>query len=325
MHPAKSVIYFTTATGAGYGLFFWLALLSFHGHLPADNAVGFHLMPFIMLAIAFGLIITGLLSSTGHLGHPERAWRAMSQWRSSWLSREGVMAILTFIPMSIFAIYWVFLGQNAGLPGIAGLVGGVMALITVFTTSMIYASLKTIPAWHNIWTKIGYLVMSLMSGAVLAWALTTIFGLWQAGLHIVTPTVILLALGLAVKFTYWWYIRSSKAVSTTESATGLGGFGKVSLAASPHSADNYLLKEMGFKIARKHAAKIRIIAAIFGFVVPFILIIFMARYMDMQNMSAKIVSVLAVASCLFGLVFERWLFFAEAKHAVTLYYGQDKV
>jgi DMSO reductase anchor subunit len=30
---------------------------------------------------------------------------------------------------------------------------------------------------------------------------------------------------------------------------------------------------------------------------------------------------LAVASAALGLVVERWLFFAEAKHTVTLYYG----
>lgn len=318
MHPAKSVIYFTTATGAGYGLFFWLALLSWHNHLPADQMMGF-----IMLAVSFGLIITGLLSSTGHLGHPERAWRAMSQWRSSWLSREGGMAILTFIPMSIFAIFWVFLGKNTGTSALIGVIGGIMAMVTVFTTSMIYASLKTIPAWHNIWTKIGYIVMSLMSGAVLAMMLTSAFGLRDVAFHLFIPVGVLLVLGLIVKLLYWRHINSNKAVSTAESATGLGRFGKVSLAASPHSADNYLLKEMGFKIARKHANKVRWIAALFGFLIPFILIGVAMHYLaDTLKLIAILV---AAASCLFGLIFERWLFFAEAKHAVTLYYGQEKV
>jgi DMSO reductase anchor subunit len=34
------------------------------------------------MALAVGLVSVGLLSSTLHLGHPERAWRALSQWRS---------------------------------------------------------------------------------------------------------------------------------------------------------------------------------------------------------------------------------------------------
>ncbi len=318
MHPAKSVIYFTTATGAGYGLFFWLAVLAFHGLLPANPLFGV-----IALGIAFALIITGLLSSTGHLGHPERAWRALSQWRSSWLSREGVMAILTFIPMSLFGIFWVFMGENTGLAGIIGLVGAVMALITVFTTSMIYASIKAIPAWHNVWTKLSYLVLCLMSGAILAMAVTAAFGHYSASLHMFNPVGVLIVLGLIIKVLYWRHILRSAPVSTAESATGLGRFGKVSVAALPHSEDNYLLKEMGYRIARKHATKIRMIAAILAFLIPFILIGIAMHYVG--GSSKALVLILAFVIMMIGLVFERWLFFAEARQAVTLYYGERKV
>jgi DMSO reductase anchor subunit len=171
MHPAKSVIFFTTATGAGYGLFIWLAVLALMGILPTDQMFGF-----VALFVGFGLVLGGLLSSTLHLGRPERAWRALSQWRSSWLSREGIMAILTFIPLGLFGLSWLFLKQTTGSSAILAMIGAVMSLITVFTTSMIYASLKAIPAWHNIWTKMAYLVLCLMSGAVLAIALFTVFG-----------------------------------------------------------------------------------------------------------------------------------------------------
>jgi len=207
--------------------------------------------------------------------------------------------------------------------GVIGMVGGVMALITVFTTSMIYASLKTIPAWYNIWTKIGYLVLSLMSGAVLAMALTSALGQADVAFHLVKPVGILLVVGLIVKIIYWRHIHSDKAVSTAESATGLGTFGKVSLAASPHSADNYLLQEMCFKIARKHAYKLRWVTVTFGFIWPFLFIGVAMHFM--QGMPKLLMILFAAACCLLGLVFERWLFFAEAKHAVTLYYGQDKV
>src|SRR5258705_3560661 len=85
MHPAYSVIFFTTASGAGYGLLFWVGLLAPLGLLPASPAFGF-----TALALALALITAGLLSSAAHLGRPERAWRAVSQWRSSLLSRDGV-------------------------------------------------------------------------------------------------------------------------------------------------------------------------------------------------------------------------------------------
>ncbi len=319
MHPAKSVIYFTTMTGAGYGLFFWLAILGFGGLLPAESK----LAGFIIMGVCFFLIISGLLASTGHLGHPERAWRAMSQWRSSWLSREGLMAILTFIPMSIFAISWVFFGQINNLVANIGLAGAVMAMITVFTTSMIYASLKTIPAWSNIWTKLGYIIMSLMSGAVVCLLLLAIFASLPAFNAIIFPGLILLVLGLMIKILYWSHIDNSVSVSTIETATGLGRFGSVSAVGLPHSEDNYLLKEMGYRIARKHAKKLRIIAAVFGFILPQFIILASMLYLQ-DNLRIFAMGLSAVI-CLIGLAFERWLFFAEAKHAVTLYYGQKQV
>ncbi len=94
MHPASSIIVFTTFSGLGYGLAAMLGL----GLLdPAAAATKFaHLL-------ALALIGAGLMSSTLHLGNPQRAWRALSQWRSSWLSREGVMAIVTFVPLLVSA------------------------------------------------------------------------------------------------------------------------------------------------------------------------------------------------------------------------------
>src|SRR5438045_190937 len=96
MHPAYSVILFTTASGAGLGLLAWLALLVVLGVVPDERWLGF-----AGLGLAFLLVTTGLLASTTHLGRPERAWRAFSQWRTSWLSREGVMAVATTLPAGV--------------------------------------------------------------------------------------------------------------------------------------------------------------------------------------------------------------------------------
>ena len=107
MHPAFSVVFFTTATGAGYGLLALLGVLGGLGFIPADFWLGL-----IGMGLALGLIAAGLLSSTGHLGRPERAWRAFSQWRSSWLSREGVASVATFIPAGLFGLGWVVFGRT---------------------------------------------------------------------------------------------------------------------------------------------------------------------------------------------------------------------
>ena len=81
MHPAYSVLFFTTLSGAGYGLLVWLAILALLDRIPANGGLGL-----VGLGLAFAMIVGGLLCSTAHLGHPERAWRAFSQWRTSWLS-----------------------------------------------------------------------------------------------------------------------------------------------------------------------------------------------------------------------------------------------
>ena len=162
MHPAYSVIFFTTASGAGYGLLAWLGLGAALGLVAADRWLGV-----IGLGLALVLVTAGLLSSTFHLGHPERAWRAFSQWRSSWLSREGVMAVATYVPAGLFAIGWVFFGTVDGWFAALGLLAAICALATVGTTAMIYASLKPIAQWHSGYTLPAYLLFAVMTGATL--------------------------------------------------------------------------------------------------------------------------------------------------------------
>ena len=145
MHPARSVILFTTLSGAGYGLIFLLIAAHQLGLITADPLTGF-----LGFGLGFAMVIAGLLSSTFHLGHPERAWRALTQWRSSWLSREGVMALFTFLPTGLYGLWWCFFSSfQLPLLPLLGLIGMAGALGTVYCTAMIYASLRTVRAWNN--------------------------------------------------------------------------------------------------------------------------------------------------------------------------------
>src|SRR5258708_36817688 len=103
MHPALSIVFFTTASGAGFALLLLLGLAVPLGLLPESSGFGF-----VALATAFVLAAAGLVSSAFHLGHPERAWRAFSQWRSSWLSAEGGIAAMTFWPAAGCRLGWRF-------------------------------------------------------------------------------------------------------------------------------------------------------------------------------------------------------------------------
>ncbi|MGR3615138.1 MAG: dimethyl sulfoxide reductase anchor subunit family protein [Paracoccaceae bacterium] len=289
MHPAPSVIAFTTLSGLGFGLLVFLGL-----GFPA--ATGW--MGFVFFAIAFALAVGGLLASTFHLGRPERALKAFSQWRSSWLSREGVCAVAALVVMGFYALGAVFLGAEWRLLGV---IGAGLSLATVFTTSMIYTQLKTIPRWHMPLTPAMFLSFSLAGGALLAGQ--------------VSVATVLLLIAALVQLAYWKQGDQAFANSGTDmgTATGLGERGKVKAFEPPHTGSNYLLREFVFVVGRKHAHKLRIIAFGLGFALPVVLLLLPFNHFF---------ALIAVLSHLTGIATSRWLFFAQAEHVVGLYYGK---
>ena len=301
MHPAWSVIFFTCTSGVGFGLIFWLALGLVAWPSPNSFAVA--------ALTALGLSVVGLLSSTLHLGHPERAWRALSQWRSSWLSREGVLALLCLGLFSVFAGYAWYYQQQLML---LGWLCALLAAAVVYATAMIYASLKTVARWHDGLTPICYLAFSAASGLV---ALHTVSVYADVGSSaLARSAALLLALAWGAKLIWWWRAARKRPTSDVASATGLGALGDVKLLFAPHSSENYLQQEMGFSVARQRALALRRLALTLGALLPVSLLLF--------SPSASVAASSLALLCLFlGLLVERWLFFAEAKHTVMLYYG----
>lgn len=289
MHPAPSVIIFTTLSGLGFGLLIFLGL-----GMPATTGLN----AFIFFAIAYVLAVGGLAASTFHLGRPERAWKAFSQWRSSWLSREGICAVAALIVMAIYGAGLVF--ADTALP-IIGWIGAALSLATVFTTSMIYAQMKTVPRWYMPWTPAYFLTLSLAGGALLAGQVT--FAI----------VLLLLAGGITVAT---WIIgdgQFAKSGTDMETATGLGSIGKVRAFEPPHTGTNYLMREFIHVVGRKHSVNLRIIAGLLAFVLPVIFLLLPFNH---------IIAALAVISHIAGVAVARWLFFAEAEHVVGLYYGK---
>jgi len=288
MHPAPSVIAFTTLSGAGFGLLFWLGL-----SLPDISGW----VAFAVFAVAYALAAGGLMASTFHLGHPERAWKAFSQWRSSWLSREGVCAVATLLVMALYGAGLVFF--DTALAAL-GWLGAALALATVFTTSMIYAQLRSVPRWKTPLTPVLFLALSLAGGALLAGQ--------------VSAAMALLLVAGVVQVLWWMRGDGALAASGTDmaTATGLGRIGQVRAFAPPHTGGNYLLREFVFVVGRKHAAKLRLIALMLGYALPLVLLALPFGHAF---------AALAVFSHLAGIAVSRWLFFAEAEHVVGLYYG----
>lgn len=313
MHPAYSVILFTTASGAGYGLLIWLALGILFGSVPSSWSFGL-----IGMGLALALITGGLLSSTAHLGHPERSWRALSQWRSSWLSREGVLAVATYVPAGLLGMAWVFFEKTDGIAVLFAILAAALAAVTVYSTAMIYASLRTIRAWAQPLTMPNYLLLALASGGLL-------FNLILSMFREVPTWSLLLALAVTIgafflKRAYWSSIDNDEPKYTVEAATGLGHLGKVRPLEPAHSQPNFVMREMGYAVGRKHAENLRLASMGLGFGLP-VLCLILAFIVGMAG--TIFLTFLGVLSMAGGLVIERWLFFAEAEHVAMLYYGRE--
>ena len=247
MHPAYSVIFFTTASGAGYGLLLLLGLGVPLGLLPRERGLR------LCGARRSRSLLTagGLASSTLHLGRPERAWRAFSQWRSSWLSREGVASVVTYLPAAAVRHRLGVLRRDRRADRAVRVLAAALAAATVCCTGMIYASLKPIRQWHNRWVVPNYLAARADGRAASFSTFSSGCGRRaRAGLTLLALIVVLGAWW--AKEGYWRSIDTTSAPSTVASATRLGSRGKVRMLEPPHTEENYLLKEMGFRIARKH-------------------------------------------------------------------------
>ncbi len=321
MHPALSIIVFTSLSGTGLGLGFWTALTA-------------HAAPPLLIAIA-GLLAAmltsiGLVSSLLHLRHPSRAWRAFSQWRSSWLSREGILAPLCVISM-------VMLGPGAFTTALLGSIPVVLVLLlapaVILTTAMIYAQLRAVPAWRTWLTPVMFLLFGASSGLHVLMTATV----WYHGdLH---PIPLILGAGtdtaanregplltaIIINTMAWgtmaaWWLRRDRigtGQSTLATATRLASGHRITQLDPPHTEKNYLQTEMGYHIARKHALSLRWIALVLGFLVPTLAA--GSLLILPTTMAPPVLTVLSVVHGT-GIMVSRWLFFAEATHVQSLYY-----
>ncbi|NNF24792.1 MAG: dimethyl sulfoxide reductase anchor subunit [Rhodobacteraceae bacterium] len=290
MHPARSIIIFTTLSGLGFGMLVFLGL----GMPRVTGGTAF-----AFFAIAYLLAVGGLLASTLHLGHPERALKAFSQWRSSWLSREGCLAVATLLVMALYGAALVFAGTRIAP---LGWLGAALSLGTVYATSMIYAQLKTVPRWNHWTTPALFIGYALTGGSLLC-----------GQISLAVPFLVVLgAAQLAV-----WQMgdkRFAHSGTTMATATQLGGIGAVRAFEPPHTGTNYLMTEMIHIVARRHVGPLRIIAFALMTILPWLLLFVLPFH--------HLLAALAVLSHLAGVLVSRWLFFAEAEHVVGLYYGK---
>lgn len=313
MNPSLSMIVFTICTSLGYGMLVILALLAVTGAIPTNPWLGF-----VGLGSAFAAVTFGLLLSLSRLGRARRAWMVLTQIRSSWLSREGLSGLMTYVPALLFAFGWVFLRDASGIFTLFALATVFGAITTVYCTGKKFASLRTVQAWHQRLTVPVYLAFALMTGALATHLLVALFGLPNGLVGFLTLVAIASAFGL--KILAWQEQSEDQPVATIENATGLADLGPIRTFDPPRTQSNYLLREMGFEIGRKHAQRLRKYAVRSGLIGSSLLTLLA---MFLSGWLSSITAFLAFATGMVGVLLERWLFFAEAEHVSMLFYGES--
>lgn len=227
------------------------------------------------------------------------------------------MAVATYVPAGLLGLSLMFGFHGDIMHVIAGL-SAIGAAVTVYCTGMIYGSLRTIRQWNKPLVPVFYLAASAASGAVLLGFLYALFG-YTTGAAELLIALLIAATG-AVKLLYWRQCDADKGQYTAEMATGLGKFGRVRPLEPPHTRPNFVMREMGYQVGRKHAAKLRRLVLICLFVVPTIAIALAA----VSGFAIFFLFAAALVSMVAGLIAERWLFFAEAEHVSMLFYGAER-
>ena len=306
MHPAFSILFFTTLAGSAQGLVVALAMSRLLGVVMAP---GFLLQS---LAIAELLLLAGLGASFLHLGRKTRAWRAVLMWRTSWMSRE-VIILPAFIAW--VAGWWLAESSAVGEPWCTLLpilaVAGAVALW--YCTAMIYACLRFIEEWAHPLTIVNFTLIGLSSGLLLACALGVLAS--EAALvQAATPWALLLT--LLAWATRTLALRRNAGLrhkSTLQSATGIQA-PKLVQTSMGMSAGSFNTREFfhGAKLATVQNVKLGFIWL--AFAVP-VLMLMLA--LATHSSLPLLLAVLAQAP---GLIAERWFFFAQAKHPQNLYY-----
>ena len=321
MQPAFSVIFLTTLIGMGQGLFLALYTGQVYFVLNVVDKTSTDIFYSIGSAVSLALLVLGLVASIFHLGRPERAWRAASMWRTSWLSRE---VIVLPIVMGLIFLYGLvhFMGWNLTVMTIGAVVIdlslliGLLATIAVFSlfiaTGMIYACLKFLQEWHSPLTVINYILLGSVSGFTLA---TLIAAYKQPELipFFAGWSIVLLILAFIFRGASLIRNKRLRPKSTVQTAIGIRhnqikqksmGFmgGSVNTRDFFHGKTAFFLRS------------IKTIFIVMVFAIPLTMLI-----MALIKPSVVVLAI-ATASMYVGLLAERWYFFAEGNHPQNISY-----
>ncbi len=324
MHPAFSVIFLTVFIGAGQGFFLALytgQVYSLAQLLPSQHSTSFYSFGSL---IAVGFLCVGLFASMFHLGHPERAWRSASQWRTSWLSREVIILPL-FILLVLTYSGFQFMDWNQPLFTIKGtlpvdatlLIGfaaSVVAFMLFLATTMIYACLKFLQEWHTPFTFFNFTFHGLASGFILAAG----FSQWQGKSLVAfyaSWALLFTIIAMLSRLATLWRNKRIHPKSTISSAIGIR-HNQIDQQAMGFMGGSFNTREFFHGKGAGFIRFTRLFFILFSYLIPIGMLIYISFF---ENYFLEL-PLIIFSIQLLGLIVERWHFFAEARHPQNIYY-----
>ncbi len=327
MKPHPSILFFTWLAGLGQGLLLALAALEFtRGDVLAASARD--LAGAVALGVA--LLAAGLVASVFHLGRPSRGWRAASQWRTSWLSREVIVLPALMAATTLHAaLLW--MTEDVSAPAVrataAACVG--LALALWWCTGMIYAGLRMVQAWATPLTPLVFAALGAAGGTLLAGAwcarvAVTGDGFEDGGSEVVALLAVaaaaLVVVASVLKALWWQRLRTLMPRSTLQSALAIPR-PQIRQLAMGMTGGSFNTREF---FHGRSPAVVHVMAAamvLFAGAVPLLLaVIGWQQAVHGEVDAAALTLGGAVVAHSLGVLAERWLFFAWAQHPQNLYY-----
>lgn len=322
MHPAFSVIFLTTLIGVGQGLFLALYTGQVYALFNVLSSRGGHMFYAVGSVIALAFLVAGLLASFFHLGHPERAWRAASQWRTSWLSREVIVLPAFMACVLIYGVAHYFgwniplfmLGETLQVDFImlVGAAGTLLCFALFISTGMIYACLRFLQEWHTPLTVSNFILLGGASGFALATGyasltapeLTGFYGKW---------TLIITLLAFASRLASLVRNNKLKPKSTLQSAIGVRHT-NIAQKSQGFMGGSFNTREFFHGKSRSLLRSVKWLFIALTFALP---LVFLAWGLSVNSAGLLLMAFVIQYA---GLIAERWFFFAQANHPQNLYY-----
>ncbi|MFA5352786.1 MAG: DmsC/YnfH family molybdoenzyme membrane anchor subunit [Thermodesulfovibrionales bacterium] len=311
MHPEMSLVLLLVLSGVGQGIFIALAAMD----ILLFNAGG--LSGTIMnTGAAAAIVFSGLgaAASLSHLGNPQRGWKAALKWQNSWLSRE-VVSLSAFMGSATLYLASSFLGLAQELRLLFAVSGSVAALYLYVSSAMLYAKIKFIREWSNMFTVGNFILFGVTSGLSALVVLLMAMGQDEALVQTARNTLILFIAASALsKAAAFRFNRNIYRPMSLRNALGINN-PDIRLMNTGCAYDNYNTIEYHYPINRSQDSSQQLLVLLLAFAAPLLI---------WAMLHGTFPGLMATTLMITGLMMERRLFFIHGSHLQNLYYSNYK-